>query len=142
MANCEADRTPTLSHITRPLSYAQAVSGEIESGFLLKESPPPRVVRGNIAMMVDEEEYDKGVAEFKFSLIGRLVLLTGDKPIKIDDLKNRSSTISKIKEDAWKLIPLGKWYFNIHITSSGEKSKVFSMGALFLRPGVFMVSEW
>lgn len=108
---------------------------------MLKESPP-RVEGGNIAVTVDEDEYAFGVAEFRYSLFGRLVLSKGVKPIKIKDLKKRLSTIWRIKEEVWKLIPLGKGHFNLRMQSRGEKSKAFSIGALFLKSRVFRVSEW
>lgn len=108
----------------------------------LKESEPPRLVGGNIAINIDEDEYSKGLLEFVHNLIGRIVFAKGDTPLKNDDLKQKLSGIWKIREDSWRLTPLGRGFFNIHLPSHIKKSKIFAMGAIFLKPGIFKVSEW
>lgn len=119
------------------LSFVEAISGDVNSGYLLKKLAPPRVVGGNIVITIDEEEFNKGVTEFRHSLIGRLVFSKYDRLVKNDELKRRLSAIWKIKEETWRLTLLGRGYFNFHMPPRVEKSKVFSMGAFFVRPGVF-----
>lgn len=78
---------------TQTLSFAHIVSSEASEGFMLNDSPPPRVVGGKIAIMVDEEEYSQGVVEFRHSLIGRIIFSKWDKPVRNEDLKCRLSSI-------------------------------------------------
>lgn len=73
--------TQTISqNVTR--SFVEAVAGYPLEGITLKEAKPPRVVRGNTATTVDEEEYERGLMEFRHNLIGRIIFTKDDKPYK------------------------------------------------------------
>lgn len=54
------------------------------------------------------------------------MLSKGDKLRKNEDLEKRLSILWKIKEEVWKLILLGKGYFNVHMQSGGgTKSYIY-----------------
>lgn len=107
-------------------TFAQAVIGESSDGILLKEAEPPRAVGRNIAITIDKEEYDKGLVEFTHSQIGRMVFTKGDKPYKNEDVKWRLSGL--INKEIWRLTPLGRGYYNVHLPSHVKKAKYLQWG--------------
>lgn len=88
--------------------FAEAFQGL--QGVVPLVSEPPRMVEGNLIVKIDEEECVKGLHEQTFSLIGRLVLVKGDQPIKLGDLKSKLSAIWGVSSSSWSLIPWGKVY--------------------------------
>ncbi|KAH6818323.1 hypothetical protein C2S51_001926 [Perilla frutescens var. frutescens] len=66
------------------------------------------VKRGDFSSIsIPEDIYQSQLRKFQFSLIGRLILLKGDKPWSAFDLKSRLQKIWKFTRD-WNLISLGK----------------------------------
>lgn len=122
-------------------TFAQ-VLGNQSTAIPMKVSEPPKYVGGNIQIEIDEEEYRLGLMEHEHSLIGRLVLLKGDKPLKTVELKEKLSKIWGLDVNSWQLVALGKGYYNMHMKTMDAKSRVFSRGAIFLKPGVFRISQW
>ena len=75
----------------------------------------------------------------KFSLIGRLTLSKGDKPNAT--LKEKLNVIWKLPT-SWHLISLGCGYYHILISSHEESSRIWSMGSLNLKSGVWRLQPW
>lgn len=48
-------------------TFAQVLTGKSTEGIPLKESEPLRMISGNIAITVDEDEYAKGLVKFTHS---------------------------------------------------------------------------
>lgn len=80
--------------------------------------------------------------EHKFGLLGKLILSKGVTPIKTGELKAKLSSIWGINAVNWVLIPLGKGFHNVNLSNTDDKSRVFCRGSIFLKPGVFRLSQW
>lgn len=127
---------------TNPKTFAQIVSGELPGAKPIRERALPRIVGGNIAIAIDEEEYNKGLAEFANCLIGRLVLARGDQPYLTKELKTKLSNTWGIKDIDWRITPLGKGFFTLKFATADIKASIFAKGSVVLRPGIFRISQW
>ncbi|PON69641.1 hypothetical protein PanWU01x14_087640 [Parasponia andersonii] len=76
----------------------------------------------------------------KFSLIRRVILSKGDKPWSLLDLKARIDLVWKIS--SWHLISLRKGYFLILLISEEDKTHVWSMSSLNIKPGILKLQPW
>ena len=76
---------------------------------------------------IDEDLYQKRVRICQASLIGRLVLSKGDQPWKIEDLRARLHGLWT-PSASWKLISLGRGYYNFHFDSKTDRDKVWNRG--------------
>lgn len=65
----------------------------------------------------------------------------GDQPIKTGKLKIYLSSIWMINATKWNLIPIGKGYYNVNLTNFDDNSRVFFNGFIFLKLGVFWISQ-
>ncbi|KAK0605024.1 hypothetical protein LWI29_021929 [Acer saccharum] len=96
---------------------------------------------GYVAVQVDPSAYKSRLEVCKFSLIGRVVLSSGEKPWKVADLKAKMQSIWKLNS-VWRLISLGKGYFQILLNSDADKNMVWILGSLNLKPGVLRLQPW
>lgn len=138
-----SSRVEALQPDARPVpSFAQVVTREQIFPKEKRDRAIPRYVGGNITIAINEEDYKMGLSEFEYTLIGRLVLSKGDSPLTTKALKTRLLAIWSIQEALWKITPLGKGFYNMDLKTSLAKNKVFAKGTLFLKPGLFHISEW
>ena len=72
---------------------------------------------------VDPSVYKFRLDMCKNSLIGRAILSSGEKPWKLVDLKAKLYSIWELSS-AWRLISLGRGYFQIIISSSVDQTLV------------------
>lgn len=100
------------------------------------------MVGGHITIAINEQEYHKGLEEFSYSLIARLVFSKRDAPLTTKALKSNLSLLWLIPESAWILTPLGKGFYNLDLKNINAQSQVFYRGTLYLKPGVFRISRW
>ncbi|KAK3222076.1 hypothetical protein Dsin_009101 [Dipteronia sinensis] len=96
---------------------------------------------GYVAIQVDTSAYKSRLEVCKFSLIGQVVLSSGEKPWKLVDLKAKLQSVWKLTS-VWRLISLGKGYFQIILNSDAEKNMVWSLGSLNLKLGVLRLQPW
>ncbi|KAK0571609.1 hypothetical protein LWI29_018788 [Acer saccharum] len=96
---------------------------------------------GYVAVQVDPSTYKSRFEVCKFSLIGRVILSNGEKPWKLADLKAKMQSIWKLNS-VWRLISLGKGYFQILLNLDADKNMVWSLGSLNLKPGVLRLQPW
>lgn len=66
--------------------------------------------------------------------------MKGDKPIKVNELKVKLSTIWDVTIDVWHITLMGKGYYTLNLNSDEPKSSVFARGTL--QPGIFRISQW
>ena len=71
-------------------------------------------------MNVNAEALRSRMEMCKFSLIGRLILSKGDKPYALTSLKDKLNAIWNLP--SWRLISLGKGYYQIFLSSHEERS--------------------
>lgn len=53
------------------------------------------------------------------------MLMKGDIPVEVKELKKKLSTIWGIKEGLWHLTPMGKDFYILNLKSDELKSRVF-----------------
>ena len=75
------------------------------------------------------------------NLHGRLVLNKGDKPYTAKEISDKLSKQGKTAAP-WKLISLGKGFFEFSFASVADMRLVWAMGMVNLKPGLLRLSEW
>lgn len=89
---------------------------------------------------VDEKDYQRGVEELNFSVMGRLPLHRGDLIPTTIELKNKLVHCLKIVDI--KGIPLGNGLFHILLHSLRDQCKALTVGSVFLKLGVMRFNRW
>ena len=121
-------------------TFASVLSNSIES-FVFNQLPEP-IVRGDkIYVKINEALYQDQLKSFNTNLIGRLLLRKGSKPLKTDALKNILAALWK-PSGPWRLVPLGKGYFDIHFETEEDLRRVWGGGTCTLADGIFRLSHW
>ncbi|KAL6212118.1 hypothetical protein ACLB2K_017339 [Fragaria x ananassa] len=107
--------TPPPPPAPKARTFASVLNSS-ESAISLSQLPSP-VVRGDkIYVKINEPLYQEQLKQFKTNLIGRLLLRKGSKPMRADSLKGLLAALWKPSEP-WRLVPLGKGYFDIHFAT-------------------------
>ncbi|XP_057785001.1 uncharacterized protein LOC131002549 [Salvia miltiorrhiza] len=81
------------------------------------------------------------VMEFKFALIGRLMLRKGSKPRLTQDLKAELQKIWNTSQE-WQLIPMGKGFFTLKFSSLADKKVAKEKLNLEISDGCLRLREW
>lgn len=63
-------------------------------------------------MKIDDKIVKEDITQLKFSLIGKLTLVAEDSPYSQDDLFKKLAQVWG-NDGLWRLIPLGRGYYNI-----------------------------
>lgn len=93
-----------------------------------------------VSISIDKNAYKERMELCQFSLIGRVVLAKGDKPWKLVELKDKLSSIWQLR--SWRLISLGRGYYQILLSSADQKNQVWSRGSISLKPGTLRLQAW
>lgn len=131
-----------LSPLNIILIYPLLILFDMCGAIPLRQRLPPKIVGGKITITINEEEYARGLNQFRTCLIGKLVVVKGDQPYMIKDLKAKLSGVWGITEDSWLITPMGKGNFTMNLKSDEVKSRVFARDTLYLKPGVFRILQW
>lgn len=122
-------------------TFASIVSDTTESSIALSQLPIP-TVRGEVTYIkISEDVYQEQLRTCRSNLIGRLLLRKGSMPMKTVDLKRALSVLWRLHGD-WRLIPLGKGYFDIHLDTEDDMRRIWGGGACTLANGIFRLSQW
>ncbi|KAK2646285.1 hypothetical protein Ddye_021480 [Dipteronia dyeriana] len=78
---------------------------------------------GYVTVRMDLSAYKSRLEACKYSLIGRIVFSSGEKPWKLVDLKAKLQSVWMLNS-VWRLISLGKGYFQIMLNSDVDKNMV------------------
>ncbi|XP_057781497.1 uncharacterized protein LOC130999817 [Salvia miltiorrhiza] len=81
------------------------------------------------------------VMEFKFALIGRLMLRKGSKPRLTQDLKAELQKFWNTSQE-WQLIPMGKGFFTLKFSSMADKKVAKEKLNLDISNGCLRLREW
>ena len=130
-------------------SLAPMVQGGKSFAGLFKSSPVetlpvpsvPSKKGGYVSVRVDPIAYQARLELCKNALIGRVVLSSGERPWKLVDLKVRLSKHWMLNSD-WRLISLGRGYYQILLKSPAEKTHVWGLGSVHLKPGILRLQPW
>jgi len=122
-----------------PLSFAAALTGTT----IIDDKPYPSLcIKGDaLRIKVCQDEYQKGVEDCRKVLRARLTFNKGDKPLFACDL---STNIGKIWKTTarWKMVPLGKGYYDFHFELVEDLKKIWAAGTVNLKPGLLRFSQW
>ena len=126
---------------TNCLNFAQALKIPNKMETLYECMPQPCFKGESISIKITEKEYAKGVENCKFNLHGRLILKKGEIAPSCKELYSILSNLW-ISISAWRMISLGKGYFEFEFSSSEDLRHIWSAGALNIKPGVLRFSQW
>lgn len=122
-----------------PRSFARVLDMSLEINQMLCK---PINKGAFYSMVIDEELYKKGVDEHRNSIIGRVILVKKEKPLSTEALKQKLSAIWKVSDISWRVIPLGKGYYNISFINIADRNRVFNKTSWSLSPGTIRLSRW
>ena len=127
--------SPPLLVVTAPLKSFAAVLGGNNSTTDDVPLPVPCIKGDSLSIRIGQEEYVKSLAECQNALRGRLTLVKGDKPYTSRDLVTK---IAKVWKTAckWKMVPLGRGYYDFHFDSPNDLCNIWSAGTVNLKPGL------
>jgi len=100
-----------------------------------------RALKGTNSIKIGQEDYIKGLEECRNTLRGRLTLVKGDKLYTDKDLATKLGAVWKLLHK-WKMVPLGKGYYNFHFESIDDFRKIWAVGTANLKPGLLRLSQW
>jgi hypothetical protein len=122
-----------------PRSFAEALHDSC--AVQVSQLPSPAIKGADLCIKITQEEYEKGLANCKRNLHGRLTLNKGDKPVTARDLKTKLTSIWKI-HGPWQLVSLGRGFYEFQFVSYEDMRLAWSMGSINLKPGMLRLSKW
>ncbi|KAL6193239.1 hypothetical protein ACLB2K_034323 [Fragaria x ananassa] len=125
----------------RVRTFAAVLSNSTEPAISLSQLLPPVVHGDKIYVKINESLYHEQLKEFKTNLIGHLLLRKGSKPLRTDALKSLLAALWQPLEP-WRLVPLGKGYFDIHFSTEEDLRRVWGGGTCTLPDGIFRLTQW
>ena len=103
---------------------------------------PAPVIRGEtLCIPISNETYAQGIDACKRNLRGKLILNKSDKPYGSREVHTKLQQLWTNIEP-WKMMPLGKGYFEFYYTSYDDLRTIWSKGTLNLKPGLLRLFEW
>jgi len=131
---------PTSTTTTSPsLSFAAALAGAKDVA-----DRPFHILcikRDALSIKICQDEYHKGVEDCRRVLRARLTLNKGDKPFSARELGSKIGKVWKTTV-GWKMVPLGKGFYDFHFESVDDFKKVWAAGTVNLKPGLLRFSQW
>ncbi|KAK2357831.1 hypothetical protein QL285_095068 [Trifolium repens] len=120
-------------------SFAQVVNDACD--VKISQLPVPAIRGEDLCIKITQHEYEKGLADCKKNLHGRLVMNKGDKPLSARELSGKLSSVWKTANQ-WKMISLGRGFYEFQFVSFEDMRLAWSMGTINLKPGVLRLSKW
>jgi hypothetical protein len=121
------------------MTFSAALSGQR----VVDDRPfPTPCIKGDaLSIKICQEEYHRGLEDCKNALRARLTLNKGDKPYSARDLTNKIGKLWKTSA-GWKMVPLGKGYYDFHFDSANDLRKIWAAGTVNLKPGLLRLLQW
>lgn len=94
-----------------------------------------------LSINIDDHVHHQGVRELQDTLIGRILLKQGVKPMPTSNLKASIDKIWNV-QGAWFLVPLGKGYFNIRMEDLAERDRIFKRRSWLTEFGTLRLQQW
>ncbi|XP_024164201.1 uncharacterized protein LOC112171221 [Rosa chinensis] len=137
----DAPQMPAAPSPPKAKSFASILRNSMETSITYSQLPPPMVRGGKTYVKISEDLYQDQLKSFKTNLIGRLLLRKGSPPCKATDLK---VVLHKLWQpiSPWRLVPLGKGFFDIHFETEEDMRRVWGGGTCTLTKGIFRLSQW
>lgn len=96
--------------------------------------------RGNIIVELDVDDYEKGIEELQFSIIGRLSIQRSEAVPTTLALRRKLDKVLKIQD--YKIIPYGRGIYHILLHLMEDQAMVMSRGLVHLHPGIIGFTRW
>lgn len=77
-----------------------------------------------LSVNIDDQVHKQGVRDLQNSIIGRIILRLGAKPISTMELKALLDKSWNINGN-WKIVSLGRGFFNIQMADLKERDRIF-----------------
>ena len=122
-----------------PLSFAAALAGTTVNDD--RPFPNPCIKGDALSIKICQEEYRNGVEDCRKVLRARLTLNKGEKPYSARDLNSKIGNIWKTSA-GWKMVPLGKGFYDFHFESMEDLKKIMAAGTVNIKPGLLRFSQW
>lgn len=88
---------------------------------------------------VDEDDYNQGIVELQYSVVGRLFLPRNSSAPTTMSLRSKLSAVWGMEN--FKLIPMGGGLHHVLLQSLEDQSKILSHGPINMSPGTFRVAR-
>lgn len=108
--------------------------------FPLKPVAILRLKGGNVVAYIDKDNYNKGIQDLKFNVVGKLTLQIGDEVPTTMELRKKLLTLWKI--DNLTVIVLEKGLFHVILYNLSEQTKILPVGTFYTKPSLFKVQRW
>jgi len=143
---CVSEATPSITamvHSAAPVQSPKTFAAALAGATITEDKPfPSPCIKGDaLSIKICQDEYYKGVEDCKNALRARLTLNKGEKPYKTQDLSNKIDKLWKTTA-GWKMVPLGKGYYDFHFDSADDLRKIWAVGTINLKPGLLRLSQW
>ncbi|KAL8485573.1 hypothetical protein ACS0TY_027748 [Phlomoides rotata] len=133
--------SPAPNAWTRP-SYLEALhkSKSVPTPALDNTITPVR--KGNFfSVHVDESLYKSAVQGLRGTLIGRLIYEKKVTPLSMESLERKLTELWGTSR-TWRLIPLGKGYFNIRFSSKDDRDRILKRRTWSVKLGLMRLQHW
>jgi len=141
--SCVFEATPSTALVqlasAPTMSFAAALVGTTVTDD--KPFPSPCIKGDALSIKIFQDEYRKRLEDCRKVLRARLNFNKGDKPYSTCDLSNKIGKIWKTTT-SWKMVPLGKGYYDFHFDSAEDLKKIWAVGTVNLKPGLLRFSQW
>jgi hypothetical protein len=133
--------TKTITTETSPQrkSFAQALNNACHVP--IQNFPKPCLKGDRLSIKIPEESYQAGLERCKNNLHGRLIMAKGDKPLRLNELREKLIQAWAPVEQ-WQITPLGKGFYEFYFQSREDLNRIWSIGTWNLKPGLLRLSAW
>jgi hypothetical protein len=127
------DATPKIATKSQPTnkpilkkSFAQALNNVCD--IPQSQLPIPSKKGDNYAISIPDDEYDKGMEDFKHNLHARILWPKGSTPLTVVVLRSKLQPVWK-NLGRWGVTLLGKGFYEFTFTSIEDANSVMSVGS-------------
>jgi hypothetical protein len=115
--------TKTITTETSPQrkSFAQALNNACH--IPIQNFPKPCLKGDRLSIKIPEESYQAGLERCKNNLHGRLIMAKGDKPLRLNELREKLIQAWAPVEQ-WQITPLGKGFYEFYFQSREDLNRI------------------
>ncbi|XP_024161458.1 uncharacterized protein LOC112168770 [Rosa chinensis] len=111
---------------SKPKTFASVLVNEDESHVPISQLAAPTIRGETVYVKINEEIYQEQLRACRNNLIGRLLLRKGTMPLKTETLKSSLNALWR-PSGPWRLVPIGKGYFDLHFHSEADMRKIWGV---------------
>ncbi|XP_024178474.1 uncharacterized protein LOC112184444 [Rosa chinensis] len=141
LSDARPPTSPSVQKIQKPKTFASVLAGADENNFTISQLPSPMIRGDTVFVKINETIYQEQLKACRTNLIGRLLLRKGTIPLKTELLKASLDSLWQ-PLGPWRLVPIGKGYYDLHFNSEEDLRKAWGGGTCTLDSGIFRLSQW